>query len=212
MLAGLLAGYSFDKKNDMVWVGIFTYLIIFSGFYVNFPYDSSWAFVALIEVLAGHGLYKMGFGNFLGELFSSSELKKKTNKVITASKAAKDAYVETSAKEVHIEKKPVITDASKKPLLKEYSISQKDLDSYKEVDFNRKLYVFLGSLGASLLISFIVFYPGHWLFPLPWVLSIVWLVSSPVIKYFVINSNPKYKKAKEYQEHLYKYNLREDEL
>ncbi len=207
MLAGLLAGYSFDKKNDMVWVGIFTYLIIFSGFYVNFPYDSSWAFVALIEVLAGHGLYKMGFGNFLGELFSSSELKKKTNKVITASKAAKDAYVETSAKEVHIEKKPVITDASKKPLLKEYSISQKDLDSYKEVDFNRKLYV---------LISFIVFDPGHWLFPLPWVLSIVWLVSSPVVKYFVINSNPKYKKAKEYQERLeqhrlWKYNLREDE-
>ena len=80
MLAGLLAGWSFDKKNDMVWVGIFTYLIIFSGFYVNFPYDSSWAFVALIEVLAGHGLYKMGFGNFLGELFSTSELKQQMPK------------------------------------------------------------------------------------------------------------------------------------
>jgi len=97
MLAGLLAGWSFDKKNDMVWVGIFTYLIIFSGFYVNFPYDSSWAFVALIEVLAGHGLYKMGFGNFLGELFSTSELKQKASKVVTASKVAKSVYNERSA-------------------------------------------------------------------------------------------------------------------
>jgi len=92
MLAGLLAGYSFDKKNDMVWVGIFTYLIIFSGFYVNFPYDSSWAFVALIEVLAGHGLYKMGFGNFLGRLFSSPELEKGIDKVVTKPKAIKGAY------------------------------------------------------------------------------------------------------------------------
>lgn len=213
MLAGLLAGYSFDKKkSDMVWVGIFTYLAIFSVFYISFPYDSSWAFVALIEVLAGHGLYKMGFGNFLSELFSGSELKKKTNKVITAAKAAKDAYVVTSAKEVHVEKKPVITDVSKKPLLKEFGISQKDLGIYKEVDFNRKLYVFLGSLGLSLLISFIVFYPEHWLFPVPWVLSIVWLISSPIARYFVINSNPKYKKAKEYQERLWAYNQQKDEL
>ena len=93
MLAGLLAGYSFDKKkSDMVWVGIFTYLIIFSGFYVNFPYDSSWAFVAFIEVLAGHGLYKMGFGDFLVELFSSPELKEKVDKVVTESETIKGAY------------------------------------------------------------------------------------------------------------------------
>lgn len=214
MLAGLLAGYCFDKKkSDMVWVGIFIYPAIYSGFYVNFPYDSSWAYIALIEVLAGHGLYKMGFGNFLGGLFSSPELKKKANKVITASKAAKDAYVVTSSKEVHTEKKLVIKDTSKKPSLKDYSIFQKDLDSYKELDSNRKFYGFIGSLGASLLISYIVFYPeDHWLFPLPWVLSIVWLVSYPVIKYFVFKSNPKYKRVKEYQEHLYKYNLLKDKL
>jgi hypothetical protein len=97
--AGLLAGRSFDKKKsgDMVWVGIFTYLIIFSVFYVNFPYDHSWAFVALIEVLAGHGLYKMGFGNFLSETFSNRELKQKVDKVITASKVAKATYNERSS-------------------------------------------------------------------------------------------------------------------
>ncbi len=89
MLAGLLAGHSFDKKkSDMVWVGIFTYLAIFSVFYISFPYDSSWAFIALIEVLAGHGLYKMGFGSFLSDTFSGPEVKK----VIKASKAAKVAY------------------------------------------------------------------------------------------------------------------------
>ncbi len=212
MLAGLLAGWCFDKKNDLPIVGIFTYIFVINAFSLMFDYDQSWAFLAFVEMLAGHGLYKMGFGNFLGEVFSGSELKKKTGKVITASIAAKDAYIETSAKEVHVEKKPVITDTSKKPLLKEFGVSQKDLDNYKEVNFNRKLYVFLGSLGVSLLISFIVFYPEHWLFPVPWVLSIVWLVSSPIVKYFVINSNPKYKKAKEYQERLWTYNQREDGL
>jgi len=212
MLAGLLAGWCFDKKNDLPIVGIFTYIFVVNAFSLMFDYDQSWAFLAFVEMLAGHGLYKMGFGNFLGEMFSGSELKKKTGKVITASKAAKDAYVETAAKEVHVERKPVITDTSKKPLLKEFGVSQKDLDNYKEVNFNRKLYVFLGSLGVSLLISFIVFYPEHWLFPVPWVLSIVWLVSSPIAKYFVINSNPKYKKAKEYQERLWTYNQREDGL
>jgi len=212
MLAGLLAGWCFDKKNGLPIVGIFTYIFVVNAFSLMFDYDQSWAFLAFVEMLAGHGLYKMGFGNFLGEMFSGSELKKKTGKVITASKAAKDAYVETAAKEVHVERKPVITDTSKKPLLKEFGVSQKDLDNYKEVNFNRKLYVFLGSLGVSLLISFIVFYPEHWLFPVPWVLSIVWLVSSPIAKYFVINSNPKYKKAKEYQERLWTYNQREDGL
>jgi len=212
MLAGLLAGWCFDKKNDLPIVGIFTYIFVVNAFSLMFDYDQSWAFLAFVEMLAGHGLYKMGFGNFLGEMFSGSELKKKTGKVITASKAAKDAYVETAAKEVHVERKPIITDTSKKPLLKEFGVSQKDLDNYKEVNFNRKLYVFLGSLGVSLLISFIVFYPEHWLFPVPWVLSIVWLVSSPIAKYFVINSNPKYKKAKEYQERLWTYNQREDGL
>ena len=98
MLAGLLAGYSFDnKKSDMAWVGIFTYIITFSVFYVNFPYDNSWAFVALIEVLAGHGLYKMGLGNFLSESPYSPELKQKANKVVIASKVAKSVYSERSS-------------------------------------------------------------------------------------------------------------------
>jgi len=92
MAAGLLAGWSFDKKNNNLILGGFVYLAIFSTFYINFPYDSSWAFVAVIEVLAGHGLYKMGFGNFLGEILSSSKLKKKTNKVIKASKEAESIY------------------------------------------------------------------------------------------------------------------------
>ncbi len=111
LAAGLLAGYSFDKKkSDMVWVGIFIYPTIFSIFYVNFPYDSSWAFVALIEVLAGHGLYKMGFGNFLSELFSTSELKQKASKVVTAFKVAKSIYNEKSLArqddESHSDSKP----------------------------------------------------------------------------------------------------------
>jgi hypothetical protein len=107
MLAGLLAGWSFDKKNDVVWVGIFTYLIIFSGFYVNFPYDSSWAFVALIEVLAGHGLYKMGFGNFLGELFSSPELEEEPHIVIKTSKPAKTADITRETTRTVVSSKPL---------------------------------------------------------------------------------------------------------
>ena len=95
--AGLLAGWSFDKKNDIPIVGIFTYLFVVSAFSLMFDYDQSWAFLAFIEMLAGHGLYKMGFGNFLGELFSTSELKQKTSKVVTASKAAKSIYNERSS-------------------------------------------------------------------------------------------------------------------
>jgi len=107
MLAGLLAGWCFDKKNNIPIVGIFTYIFVVNAFSLVFDYDYSWAFLAFVEMLAGHGLYKMGFGNFLGEIFSDLELKKKTNKIITASKVAKDTYkaskddyVETSAKEV----------------------------------------------------------------------------------------------------------------
>ena len=118
MLAGLLAGYSFDKKNDMVWVGIFTYLIIFSGFYVNFPYDSSWAFVASIEVLAGHGLYKMGFGNFLGRLFSSPELYEEPHIVIKTSKTSKPV------KTVDITRETTRTVVSSKPLSKGETIKK----------------------------------------------------------------------------------------
>lgn len=95
--AGLLAGWSFDKKNDIPIVGIFTYLFVVSAFSLMFDYDQSWAFLAFVEMLAGHGLYKMGFGNFLGELFSTSELKQKTSKVVTASKVAKSIYNERSS-------------------------------------------------------------------------------------------------------------------
>jgi len=92
MAAGLLAGWSFDKKNNNLILGGFVYLMIFSIFYINFPYDTSWAFVALIEVLAGHGLYKMGFGRFLGEVFSNPKLKEDAINVAKASTAAKKAY------------------------------------------------------------------------------------------------------------------------
>ena len=97
MLAGLLAGWCFDKKNDIPIVGIFTYVFVVNAFSLVFDYDYSWAFLAFIEMLAGHGLYKMGFGNFLGELFSTSELKQKASKVVTASKVAKSVYNERSA-------------------------------------------------------------------------------------------------------------------
>ena len=97
MLAGLLAGWCFDKKNDIPIVGIFTYIFVVNAFSLVFDYDYSWAFLAFIEMLAGHGLYKMGFGNFLGELFSTSELKQKTSKVVTASKVAKSIYNEKSS-------------------------------------------------------------------------------------------------------------------
>jgi len=95
MLAGLLAGWSFDKKNDLPIVGIFTYIFVVNAFSLMFDYDQSWAFLAFVEMLAGHGLYKMGFGNFLGELFFNTESKKKVDKVITASKAAKKTYDKT---------------------------------------------------------------------------------------------------------------------
>ena len=97
MLAGLLAGWCFDKKNDIPIVGIFTYVFVVNAFSLVFDYDYSWAFLAFIEMLAGHGLYKMGFGNFLGELFSTSELKQKASKVVTASKVATSVYNERSA-------------------------------------------------------------------------------------------------------------------
>lgn len=77
--AGLLAGWSFDKKNNIPIIGIFTYLFVVNAFSLVFDYDYSWAFLAFIEMLAGHGLYKMGFGNFLGEVFFDTKDKQSTN-------------------------------------------------------------------------------------------------------------------------------------
>jgi len=97
MLAGLLAGWCLDKKNNNPIIGLFTYIFVVSAFSINFNYDQSWAFIAFIEMLAGHGLYKMGFGNFLGELLSTSKLKQNVGKVVTASKVAKSIYNKKSS-------------------------------------------------------------------------------------------------------------------
>jgi hypothetical protein len=71
--AGLLAGWSFDKKNNIPILGVGVYIFVINAFSLTFNYDQSWAFLAFIEMLAGHGLYKMGFGNFLGELFYNKQ-------------------------------------------------------------------------------------------------------------------------------------------
>jgi len=78
--AGLLAGWSFDKKNNIPILGIGTYILVVNAFSLNFNYDQSWAFLAFIEMLAGHGLYKMGFGNFLGEVFYNKQNSLQTSK------------------------------------------------------------------------------------------------------------------------------------
>jgi hypothetical protein len=135
MLAGLLAGWCFDKKNDIPIVGIFTYIFVVNAFSLVFDYDYSWAFLAFIEMLAGHGLYKMGFGNFLGELFSTSELKKETNKIVTASKAAKTAY---------ISRKTTRTVVSSKPLSKGETI--------------KKTSIMLAKKGAETIVMVVLFF------------------------------------------------------
>jgi len=199
--AGLLAGWSFDKKNDIPIVGIFTYLFVVSAFSLMFDYDQSWAFLAFIEMLAGHGLYKMGFGNFLGELFSTSELKKETNKVVTATKAAKIAYIERKdSRNINL-----------KPELRDFNITKKDVEEFNENISKLKKYSFFGSL------IFILIAP----FPTPvlsnssfgaaflltaFLLSFLYPLSFLSIKYISTRNNSNYDKCNKYINKLEKHN------
>ena len=97
MLAGLLAGWCFDKKNGLPIVGIFTYIFVVNAFSLMFDYDQSWAFLAFVEMLAGHGLYKMGFGNFLREMFFDAKDTQPTNKQRRTEESGKQSqYIKTS--------------------------------------------------------------------------------------------------------------------
>jgi len=198
--AGLLAGWSFDKKNNIPIIGIFTYLFVVNAFSLVFNYDYSWAFLAFIEMLAGHGLYKMGFGNFLGELFSSSELKKETNKVITASKAAKTAY---------ISRKTTRTVVSSKPLPKDFGITKKDVESFNENISKLKKYSFYGSLVLILIAPFpqpvLAQTLGTGLILTIFLMGFLYPLSFLFLKYMSTKNNSNYDKCNKYTEKLEKY-------